>query len=132
MTQANDICQQLGERAVLLNQYISCLLEAANRALAYSASEDGFNTALELRKICRDIILWEERYINHPFYVHAKSYIKSQPIDCQDVAVKEVLYIAALSHDFLEEQERSLSGILDHAELHKLYSQTCDIIGSER
>lgn len=139
LTQAKEIQKQLGERKDLLDKYLACLLESGRSAYADVASEDGVETAQILRFICTDIVLRKERFINYPFYQHAKSYIESHPVDCEDTFTKAALYAIALTRDyldtevsrFLHEQDQHLKSSLARVDLNELYHQICDIIGEE-
>jgi hypothetical protein len=139
MEQVSVPRKRLGKQAYILDKYLSYLLKSANNSLAYCASSDGFDTACELRILCRDIIDGRERSKSHPFYEHAKAYIKEHPFDCQEAATKEALYVVALAHDFLEivakrfyeEQQRSIARVLDISDARELYQKISRLLGGE-
>ena len=139
MEHARAVRKRLGKKFYLLDRYLNCMLTAVNHSLAYCASSDGFDTSCELRGMCRDILTGRERMKSHPFYGQAKTYIEKHPLDCQEDATKAALYAAALTHDFLEtaakrfceEQEESVSDVLDIAELRELYRKICVLLGGE-
>lgn len=139
MEQVRAVRERLGKKAYLLDRYLNCMLTAVNHSLAYCASSDGFDTACELKGMCRDILVRRERMKGHPFYGQAKAYIEAHALDCQENSTKAVLYAAALTHDFLEsatkrfysEQEQSVSDVLDIAELRELYRKICSVLGDE-
>ena len=139
MEQTKAIRERLGGKAYLMDRFLNCLLTSVNHSLAYCASSDGFDTACELRTLCRDIIGGRERSKGYPFYEQAKAYIETHPLDCQEDSTKAALYAVALAHDFLEsaakrfyaEQEESVSDVLDIAELRELYRKICGMLGGE-
>ena len=138
--QANTIRKRLNSQAYLFDNYLSYLFKAADSAVAYCASSDGFDTQCELRIMCRDIIDGRERYKNHPYFEHVKAYIEAHPLDCREAATKESLYVVALAHDFLEavakqfyeEQRRELARILDINEVRELHQKIRELLGSEK
>ena len=139
MEHARAVRKRLGKKFYLLDRYMNCMLTAVNHSLAYCSSSDGFDTACELRGMCRDILVGRERLKGHPFYGQAKAYIEAHLLDCQEDATKAALYATALAYDFLEvaakrfyeEQEQSVFDVLDIAELRELYRKICGMLGGE-
>jgi hypothetical protein len=136
LEQARSIRRCLGERAYLIDNYLSYMFEATGKLQEFVSN--GLDDSMELRGICRNIISQTGNYSSHPFYTHAKAYIESHPHQFCEFSTKEALYVIALTHDFLEykvnllikKEEKALSEIIDIIEIKELFYRISGLLGN--
>lgn len=135
--QAAEIRTMLGKQAYLLDEYISCLLEAAADIVAAPDSYE--DDAMQLNNVCYSILRCNEKSKKNPFYQQAKEFIDAHHLPLQEIPTKHSIYSALLASDFLNfsaerfqkriEYDYSMSA--DFCSLLERFNQICSLLGNE-
>jgi len=138
LSTANQIRQQLGKQAYLLDSYLSLFWKASNHTLALHAADDGNTASAKLRKLCISIIEQSERDEKHPFYKKAVEIFRQHKgiLEYQERYTQVNMLYLALADEyssyalqcFTKEQEKELGVAIDIMRLHELYAQLSDIV----
>lgn len=132
--EAGKLRARLGKQALLLDEYLTILMEAVNRTSAYDAVTEGFECISGLREMCRDVLCGEKRNTDRPFYEQVEDFIGTNPLDCREVSSKISLYTVLLSGNFIEamaeqfirELKSDLQEEIDFVRFQKLRGRLCD------
>jgi len=129
----------LGEENDYLDKYLSIMVTALNHPGSPNMVEDGFFKGNGLRGICTAVVRKKPEDTDHPFYVTAKNYIDSHPLEFDDKWTAIHLYYLALADEFTklsikeftQQRFNSLSENADIIVLTTLYEKISEIIGTE-
>lgn len=134
---AKELRSRLGDKAELLDRYLSGLLEGIGGTLAYEAADEGFLRGGGLRQLCAGILRGDSsgQERAHPLYQTVSEYIDEHPLPDWGFHTSLSVYHAALADVFLRhaaaeyfaERQRALdAGVAD---LRALYWEICVLLG---
>jgi len=135
---AKELRPRLGNKAYLLDSFLSCLLEGLATPSTGSVVEDGFAYGCVLRSLCSEVLDGKEsaETLAHPLYQTVKSYIDEHPLPYQERFTRLSIYYAALADDllrysiaeFTEEMRAVFGEIFDSIRMRDLYHQLITLL----
>ncbi len=100
-TLAGDIRTRLGDKAYLLDTYLSQLLNVTDKIFSSDELENSADYIPSLYAICR-ASCHSDQSIAHPFFAEARNYILAHPMVSQEPETQTCLYFSILINGYIE------------------------------
>ena len=138
---AKQIQNRLGKKAYLLDCYLSAFFNGLSSLIVYETAKEGLTKNNELQTFFYNLFEGTDKKERNPLYEKAKELFHNQanklPYQEQDTKVSLLMILIADDvmlysvADFMKEQMKNLSRIVDQMRLQELYKQISYMVGED-
>lgn len=142
LLETQKIRGRLGNKAYLIDTYLSLFFVSANNNLAYDSAESGFEAGSQLQNLCRTVLTKTDGKKDHPLYEKAVEILNSNQVilEFQECYTQIGLLYLALVDDFfplvikefIKEQKTDMQIVLDDIRIQELYRDISYVVGEEQ
>ena len=136
---AKQIQNRLGKKAYLLDCYLSVFFNGLSSLIMHEAAEEGLTKNNELQTFFYNLFEGTDKKERNPLYEKAKELFHNQadklPYQEQDTKVSLLMILIAddmmlySMANFMKEQMKNLSRMVDQMRLEELYKQISHMVG---